>query len=153
MTVPLRPQTPDVSGGLIERSDLENGDVGVTSGESSHVARIVRCDDAAAESHRSRDDERINGHLTPGSSVREEMASDPSHPGSRRDNLRETPSQHRIDRLVDTPPAVQLDEYRRRDPNRRIPSMRATHRRSDPLMSLEALVWTCERGHGLAVKN
>lgn len=125
----------------------------MTSREAAHILRVVRRDDATAESHAGRNHQRVDRHLAPSVGIREEMARDASHPGSCRDDLGESPNEDAVDRLVDTPPPIQLDKHRGRDPNRRVSSMGAPHRGANPLMPLAVLLRASERGDGLAIED
>lgn len=118
------------------RSDREDRDVGVATGESSHVLGVVRDDDAPAEANRGRHNERVDRHLTTDASTSKEMPCDPGHPRSSSDHLSDTPGQNRVDCLVAATPSVQLYQHNRRNADGIVARMGTAHCRPNPVVAL-----------------
>jgi hypothetical protein len=109
--------------------------------------------DPAAESDRGRDNDGVDRHLAAGVGICEEVSCDPSHPSTCRHDLGETSGEHGVDCLVNASTSVQLDQHDGRDADRRVAPVRTAHRCTDPLMSVEVLPRTRERGDRLAVQD
>lgn len=140
---------------LVRRgSNAEDRHVRVTGGEEPEVVGVMGGDDAAAEPNRCRSDECVDGHLATGAEVSEKMPGDPGHADPARYDLSEASGEHPVDRLVGAVAAVQLEEHRRRDANRRVAPVGAPHRCLHPLMPERIQVWTTgKRGDRFAVQD
>lgn len=141
---------PRIEGGW---SDLEDGHVGVPTGQEAEVVRVVCCDDSTAEADCGGYSESVDGHLAPGTCIGEEVPCDPCNPGAGGDDLCEPSSEQCVDRLVGTVSAVQLDKHCGGDPYRRVPAVRAAHRCAHALVTTRVLAGTGECGDCFAVED
>lgn len=136
-----------------EGSDPEHRDVRVIGREPSDVVRIMRDHDATTEPDGRRHDEGVDGQLAARAGVGQEVPRDARHPDPGRHDLGEPPGQDTIDRLVGPTAPIQLHQHRRRDANRSVAPMGASHRHPDPLMTVQVLPGMCQGGDGLGVEN
>ena len=134
-------------------SDRGDGDAAVASRKACQIVRVVGNDDAATEADRCRDDESVDSQFATRTDGGKQMPSDSSSARSRRHDLREAARQDRIDRGVRAPTAVQLHEHCRWHSDGEVLLVCAAERGTHELMARQVLVWTCERGYRLAVKD
>lgn len=125
----------------------------MTGGERPEIGGIVRRNDAAAEADRSCDDERIDCQCAVSVDTRQQVPSDSRHPGSGRDDLRESTSQHDVDRFVASATPVQLDQHRSRYADRGVAQVSTSHRRPHALVTGRISPRPSERRDRFAVED
>ena len=134
-------------------SDGGDGDAEVAGGEARQVVWVVGEDHATTEADRCRDDECVDGQFTARTCRGKQVTGDSSRARARGHDLGEAARQDRIDRGVSATTAVELHEHRGWHPHWEVLPVGASERGADESVAVHVLVWTCERGQRLAVKN
>ena len=121
--------------------------------ECSHVVRVMRRDDAAAQPDRRSDDERVNRHLASRVRVGKDVPGDSRDARSGRDHLCESSGEDGVDGFVCSAASIEFDQYRSGDTDWEVPFVCAAHGCSDALVAFRVLGGTRECGECLAVEN
>lgn len=103
-------------------------------GEVLEVTRIVREDQASAETNCRGHDQRIDGHLAPASDSCKQVTGDPGDAHPRGHHSGEPATEHAIYCFVRAATSVELDEHGRRHTHRLVAPLGGAQRGSDPFV-------------------
>lgn len=134
-------------------SERGDGDGGTAGGEAGQVAGIMCENNATTEADRGRDDKRIDRQFAARAGRSEKVTGDSGCARPRSHNLCEAARENRIDGDVGASASVQLHEHSRWYSHWEVPLVCATESSSHELMTLQILVWTCERRQRFAVQD
>lgn len=117
----------------------------MTCCQSRQIIRIVCQHDATAESDRRGDNQGVNREFASGTDAGEKMSCNPRNPSASGDHLSKALRDDTVYRLVEARAPIQLQQNRRRNPNRRVAAMCAPHCSTNRLMAILVQVRMCQR--------